>query len=227
MSSEQGVPSPAAAVLARRQGRTTPQKRAQVQVSSGGESETGSETGSDVEGHADDDPLRDNGRDEDEGAGAGVRGRVRPHALVQVSSGLDDEDERRKALAEKGWARRSVVVHGVGASGGGNLEELPGREDFGEDEDGAQNWAVAALQFAEETFKDDGAEVRSMDQRDCKVGLFGDFCERVGHGKVVEWRANEEHGGLYELQVVKKVRAACFALHFASHVACGIAGDRG
>ena len=45
MSSEQGVPSPAAAVLARRQSRTTPQKRAQVQVSSGGESETGSETG--------------------------------------------------------------------------------------------------------------------------------------------------------------------------------------
>ena len=68
-----------------------PQKRAQVQVSSGGESETGSETGSDVEWHADDDPLRDNGRDEDEGAGAGVRGRVRPHALVQVSSGLEDE----------------------------------------------------------------------------------------------------------------------------------------
>ena len=28
MSSEQGVPSPAAAVLARRQSRTTPQKRA-------------------------------------------------------------------------------------------------------------------------------------------------------------------------------------------------------
>ena len=45
MSSEQGVPSPAAAVLARRQSRTTPQKRAQGQVSSGGESETGSETG--------------------------------------------------------------------------------------------------------------------------------------------------------------------------------------
>ena len=56
--------------------------------------------------------------------------------------------------------------HGVGASGGGNLEELPGREEFGEDEDGAQNWAAAALQFAEENFNDDGAEVRSMDQRD-------------------------------------------------------------
>ena len=62
-------------------------------------------------------------------------------------------------------------VHGVGASGGGNLEELRGREEFGEDEDGAQNWAAAALQFAEENFNDDGAEVRSMDQRDCKVGL--------------------------------------------------------
>jgi hypothetical protein len=31
-----------------------------------------------------------------------------------------------------------------------------------------------------------------MDQRDRQVGLFGDFLDRVGHGKFVEWRADEE-----------------------------------
>jgi hypothetical protein len=50
--------------------------------------------------------------------------------------------------------------------------------------------------FAEDNFNDNGAEVRSLDQRDCKVGLFGDFCkvglfgdfcERVGHGKFVRF----------------------------------------
>ena len=45
-------------------------------------------------------------------------------------SGLQLEDARRKSLAEKGWARRSVVVHGVGPGGAANLEQLPCREDF-------------------------------------------------------------------------------------------------
>ena len=69
------------------------------------------------------------------------------------------------------WQRRAGHAAQSWGACGGNLEELPGREEFGEDEDGAQNWAAAALQFAEENFNDDGAEVRSMDQRDCKVGL--------------------------------------------------------
>ena len=78
--------------------------------------------------------------------------------------------------------------------------------------------------FAEDNFNDNGAEVRSLDQRDCKVGLFGDFCkvalfgdfcERVGHGKFVEWQPDEEHGGLYALKIVTKVRAARSALRCA------------
>ena len=46
-----------------------------------------------------------------------------------------------------------------------------------------------------------------MDQRDRQVGLFGDFCERTGHGKFVEWRADEESGGLYKLEMVTQVCA--------------------
>ena len=56
---------------------------------------------------------------------------------MQVSNGLEFDDGRHKSLAEKGWARRAVVVRGLGPCGGADLEELPGREEYGGDEDGA------------------------------------------------------------------------------------------
>ena len=46
-----------------------------------------------------------------------------------------------------------------------------------------------------------------MDQRDRQFGLFGDFLDRVGHGKFVEWRADEETVGLYKLGMVTQVRS--------------------
>ena len=76
------------------------------------------------------------------------------HAITQAAIGLKVEDERRKSLAEKGWARRAVVVRGVGPCGGADLEQLPAREEYGGDEDGALDWAAAALQFAEDNFND-------------------------------------------------------------------------
>ena len=93
--------SPAAAVLERRLSRTTPEKRKQPCRDS--ESEE-SETGSDGEWTGDDDPLSDHGReDEDEEEDEAVlRGRVRPHAVVQGSNGLELDDGRHKSLAEKG-----------------------------------------------------------------------------------------------------------------------------
>ena len=51
------------------------------------------------------------------------------------------------------------------------------------------------------------ARVSNLNPNPNQVGLFGDFCERVGHGKFVEWQPDEEHGGLYALKVVTKVRA--------------------
>ena len=180
MSTEQDAATPAAAVLERRQRRTTPQKRKQVCSDSDSEE---SETGSDGEWSGDDDPLSDHGREDEDEDEPVLRGRVRRHAITQAVTGPELDDGRHKSLAEKGWARRAVVVRGVGPCGGADLEELPGREEYGGDEDGALDWAAAALQFAEDNFNGNGAEVRSLDQRDCKVGLFGDFCERVGHGK--------------------------------------------
>ena len=46
---------------------------------------------------------------------------------------------------------------------------MPGREDYASDEAGALEWAAAALAFAEVNFNDGGGEVRTLDQRDCKV----------------------------------------------------------
>ena len=188
--------SPAATVRAGRKSRTPFPKSLQV----------GAHDSSSDEEWASDDEASD---DEDGGVSNRGRGRVRLHAAqLQTSSALDDEDEQRKCLADKCWARRTVVIRGVGGSGAANLEALPGREDFPAGEDGDEQWTEAMLLFEDENFEGAGTEVRSMDQRDRKVGLFGDFLERVGHGKFVEWRANEEHGGLYELKVVTKVGAA-------------------
>ena len=142
-------------------------------------------------------------------------GRVRLHAVqgaAQLSSGLGVDDERRKSLADKGWARRTVAVNSVGASGAASFELVPGREQFGPGDDAAAEWERQMLQFTEDNFEDTGIEVRSMDKRDREIGLFGDFLERVKHGKFVEWRADPEHAGLYKLEMVTRVRAArlCF-----------------
>ena len=45
------------------------------------------------------------------------RGRVRLHRVSQSANGLEVDDDRRKSLGEKGWARRAVVVRGVEPSG--------------------------------------------------------------------------------------------------------------
>jgi hypothetical protein len=39
------------------------------------------------------------------------------HGVVQSSAGLEVDDDRRKSLGEKGWARRAVMVRSVEPSG--------------------------------------------------------------------------------------------------------------
>ena len=50
----------------------------------------------------------------------------------------DGEDGRANALADKGWARRSIVVRAVGPSGGDELADVPDREQYSQDAAGAQ-----------------------------------------------------------------------------------------
>jgi hypothetical protein len=185
MSTEQDAASPAAAVLERRQRRTTPQKRKQVCSDSDSEE---SETGSDGEWSGDDDPLSDHGRedeDEDEPVLRGrkadetscseeegeeeehvsnaQRGCVRLHGVVQSSTGLEVDDDRRKRLGEKGWARRSVVVCAVGPSGAAVFEAVLGREEYGSGEDGAVEWEKNMLEFADGNFNDAGMRYERRD----------------------------------------------------------------
>ena len=116
--------------------------------------------------------------------GAAKRGRVTAHYIVHRSSGLEEDDGRRKTLAEKTWARRAVVAHGVSACGAAaNFEEVPGREQCGVGDDATAQcqWADDMLSRATRRtfFNDKGIEVRSMDRRELELGLFGNFCERV------------------------------------------------
>jgi len=86
---------------------------------------------------------------------------VTAHYIVQRSSGLEEHEDRRKSLAEKTWARRSVVAHGVSACGAANFEEvLVGREQYGAGDDASVQWTEDMLEFHEENFsKTKGIEV--------------------------------------------------------------------
>ena len=117
----EAVLSPAATVLKGRKG--LPKGRAvftEAQKVGAADDSSDEEWDEEDEDSADEDGISNVGR-----------GRVRLHAAqLPTSSALDDEDETRRRLAEKGWARRSVVIRGVSGTGAANLEELPGREDF-------------------------------------------------------------------------------------------------
>ena len=125
MSGEAGeeLDTPAARIMARRESRAAMPDRLKVAAP---------DDSSDEEWNGDDD------EDEEEDGrvylDASKCGRVRLHAVqgpAQSSSGLGVDDERRKSLADKGWARRTAVVNSVGASGAASFELVPGREQFG------------------------------------------------------------------------------------------------
>ena len=108
----------------------------------------------------DEDSCSEEEGEEEERLSNAQRGRVRLHGVVQSSTGLEVDDDRRKSLGEKGWARRSVVVRAVGPSGAADFEAVPGREEYGAGEDGAAEWEKIILEFAEDNFNDAGIEVR-------------------------------------------------------------------
>ena len=48
-------------------------------------------------------------------------------------------------------------------------------------------------QYTDENFNQHGVQARTADYRERKVGLLGDFLERIGHGKKVR-RVGEQRG---------------------------------
>jgi hypothetical protein len=98
-SGDEDVPSPAAAVLARRASRKVKPLR--------------EESGSDEDAEEpeeweldDEDSCSEEEGEEEERVSNAQRGRVRLHGAEQSSTGLEVDDDRRKSLAEKGWCAR-------------------------------------------------------------------------------------------------------------------------
>ena len=52
---------------------------------------------------------------------------------------------------------------------------MPAREEYESGDEGSTKWVQDMLEFADDNFDDGDIEVRSMDSRDCKIGLYGDF----------------------------------------------------
>ena len=116
--------TPAARIMARRESRAAMPDRLKVAAP---------DDSSDEEWNGDDD------EDEEED------GRV----YLDASKCGRVDDERRTSLADKGWARRTVAVNSVGASGAASFELVPGREQFGPGDDAAAEWERQMLQFTE------------------------------------------------------------------------------
>ena len=106
MSEEAELPSPAATIVSRRASRSAMPER--LKVAARDDSSDDEWDPEEVAGASDeeDSDAEDSGAD-----GGAKRGRVTAHYIVQRSSGLEEHDDRRKSLAEKTWARRSLVAH--------------------------------------------------------------------------------------------------------------------
>ena len=166
MSGEAGeeLDTPAARIMARRESRAAMPDRLKVAAP---------DDSSDEEWNGDDD------EDEEEDGrvylDASKCGRVRLHAVqgaAQSSSGLGVDDERRKSLADKGWARRTAVVNSVGASGAASFELVPGREQFGPGDDAAAEWERKEMGHARsQHFVLESRDIESVTRREGRWGF--------------------------------------------------------
>ena len=158
MSSDEDepAPSPSATVLARRASRVVKPMREESS------SDDDAEEPEEWEG-ADETSCSEEEGEEVERVSNAQRGRARLHGVVRSSAGLEVDDDRRKRLGEKGWARRSVVVRAVGPSGAAVFEAVLGREEYGSGEDGAVEWEKNMLEFADGNFNDAGMRYERRD----------------------------------------------------------------
>ena len=60
-------------------------------------------------------------------------------------------------------------------------------KDFAEDEEGRQEWRTAFNTYAGD-FAYSHVCTETVKGRMGAVGMWGDYCEREGHGKYVEWQ---------------------------------------
>jgi hypothetical protein len=78
-------------------------------------------------------------------------------------------------------------MRAVAPAGAGNFSTAPDRPDFQNGAAGDDVFEREMIGWVEGNLNDAGVEARTLDARELKVGMFGDFAETRGHGKYVEW----------------------------------------
>ena len=108
--------------------------------------------------------------------------------------------EHRASLSDRKWCRRAKKIDfklplASTALGSG----VPRRKHYAKDEAGRAEWKAAFNAKAGEfAYSHVGAE--TVKRRNGAVGMWGDYCEREGHGEFVQWERREE-GTLKEVVV--------------------------
>ena len=98
--------------------------------------------------------------------------------------------EHRASLSEKKKYRRAIKIDLKLPEASTALAGVPRRKDFPEGEEGRQAWKASFNVYAGDfAYSHVGAE--TVKNRMGAVGMWGDYCEREGHGKFVEWQRKE------------------------------------
>ena len=82
------------------------------------------------------------------------------------------------------------------------MAAVPRRKDFAEGEEGRQAWKAHFNAYAGD-FAYSHVATETVKGRMGAVGMWGDYCEREGHGKFVEWQ-RKESGTLKKIVVPEK-----------------------
>ena len=94
------------------------------------------------------------------------------------------------SLSEKKKYRRAIKIDLKLPEASTALAAVPRRKDFAEGEEGRQAWKAQFNAYAGD-FAYSHVGTETVKGRMGAVGMWGDYCEREGHGKFVEWQRKE------------------------------------
>ena len=95
--------------------------------------------------------------------------------------------EHRGSLNDKKKYRRAIKIDLKLPEASTALAGVPRRKDFPAGEEGRQAWKAQFNAFSGDfAYSHVGAE--TVKSRMGSVGMWGDYCEREGHGKFVDWQ---------------------------------------
>jgi hypothetical protein len=99
--------------------------------------------------------------------------------------------EHRASLSEKKKYRRAIKIDLKLPEASTEMAGVPRRKHFAEGEVGRQAWKASFNSYAGD-FAYSHVGTETVKKRMGAVGMWGDYCEREGHGEFVEWQQKEK-----------------------------------